>query len=173
MYFVTMVMLPVYTSWFSYTCFPITSPFFNAIPIFPTTLPVPMALSCMAFYYSYGKQQMNLLIYLVETGCLCYYYVLCSKVDPGLLVRVIPMLSYMMEDLNSSVIKRVMTAFMQLYMMAFMVSNTLLCFIIVMIVHMYRRCYVRMAHMLALHLQSLQTHKLLSYKPFYVAGYNP
>ncbi|CAI8045679.1 Symplekin [Geodia barretti] len=42
-----------------------------------------------------------------------------SKTDDGLLVRVIPMLSYMIEDLNSSVVKRVMTAFMQLYMMAF------------------------------------------------------
>ena len=33
------------------------------------------------------------------------------------------MLSYMIEDLNSSVVKRVMTAFMQLYMMAFVVRN--------------------------------------------------
>ena len=33
------------------------------------------------------------------------------------------MLSYMMEDSNSSVIKRVMTAFMQLYMIAFIVST--------------------------------------------------
>ena len=47
-----------------------------------------------------------------------YYY---SKSDHGLLVRVIPMLSYMLEDPNSTVIKRVMTAFMQLYIMAFVV----------------------------------------------------
>ena len=33
------------------------------------------------------------------------------------------MLSYMMEDSHSSVIKRVMTAFMQLYMMAFVVRR--------------------------------------------------
>ena len=50
-------------------------------------------------------------------------YRLHSKTDDGLLVRVIPMLSYMIEDLNSSVVKRVMTAFMQLYMMAFVVRN--------------------------------------------------
>ena len=46
-----------------------------------------------------------------------------SKADPGLLVRVIPMLTYMMEDSHSSVVKRVMTAFMQLYMMAFTVRH--------------------------------------------------
>lgn len=33
------------------------------------------------------------------------------------------MLTYMMEDSHSSVIKRVMTAFMQLYMVAFMVRH--------------------------------------------------
>ena len=40
------------------------------------------------------------------------------------------MLSYMMEDLNSSVIKRVMTALMQLYMMAFMVMYYSICVVI-------------------------------------------
>ena len=60
-----------------------------------------------------------------EQGLYLYsvYVFYCSKSDPGLLVRVVPMLSYMMEDSNSSVIKRVMTAFMQLYMMAFMVCD--------------------------------------------------
>ena len=58
--------------------------------------------------------------------CACVLYVVTgfyfSKKDQGLLVRVIPMLSYMLEDSNTTVIKRVMTAFMQLYMMAFLVS---------------------------------------------------
>ena len=59
--------------------------------------------------------------------CIVYYLYTVngfnfSKKDQGLLVRVIPMLSYMLEDSNTTVIKRVMTSFMQLYMMAFVVS---------------------------------------------------
>ena len=60
--------------------------------------------------------------FIESTWYLCH--AIFSKADPGLLVRVIPMLSYMMEDSNSSVIKRVMTAFMQLYMMALTVCDT-------------------------------------------------
>jgi len=40
------------------------------------------------------------------------------KSDPGLLVRVIPMLPYLMEDTNTTVIKRVVVCVMQLYKLA-------------------------------------------------------
>jgi len=44
-----------------------------------------------------------------------------SKSDPGLLVRVIPMLPYLMEDKNATVIKRVVVCIMQLYKLTLVV----------------------------------------------------
>ena len=55
---------------------------------------------------------------------------LSSKADSGLLVRVIPMLNYMMEDTNTNVIKRVMTCVVQLYKLALMV------FMIITLLHL-------------------------------------
>ena len=48
-----------------------------------------------------------------------------SKKDSGLLVRVIPLLSFMVDDDNSSVVKRFMTCVMQLYRPALMVGGEL------------------------------------------------
>lgn len=46
-----------------------------------------------------------------------------SKSDPGLLVRVIPMLPYLMEDKNATVIKRVVVCIMQLYKLTLVVRT--------------------------------------------------
>ena len=50
----------------------------------------------------------------LRIACLCY----CSKKDSHLLVRAIPMLRYILSDRNSSVQKRVIVCFMQLYKIA-------------------------------------------------------
>ncbi len=53
---------------------------------------------------------------------------LCSKADSGMLVRVIPMLSYMMDDNSVNVIKRLLVCIVQLYKIALIVSC---------VIHMY------------------------------------
>ena len=47
----------------------------------------------------------------------------CSKSDPGLLVRVIPILNYMLEDDSTVVIKRVLASVIQIYKLALLVNE--------------------------------------------------
>ena len=47
---------------------------------------------------------------------------LLSKVDPGLVLRVIPFLSYMMDDPSINVIKRLLVCVLHVYKLAFIVS---------------------------------------------------
>ena len=49
----------------------------------------------------------------------------CSKVDPGLVLRVIPLLSYMMDDPSINVIKRLLVCVLHVYKHAFIVSSWL------------------------------------------------
>ena len=46
-----------------------------------------------------------------------------SKVDPGLVLRVIPLLSYMMDDTSINVIKRLLVCVLHVYRLAFVVSQ--------------------------------------------------
>ena len=47
---------------------------------------------------------------------------LLSKVDPGLVLRVIPFLSYMMDDPSINVIKRLLVCVLHVYKLAIIVS---------------------------------------------------
>ena len=47
---------------------------------------------------------------------------LYSKTDPGLVVRVIPMVSYMMDDSSTNVIKKLLVCIMHVYRLALIVS---------------------------------------------------
>ena len=46
----------------------------------------------------------------------------CSKTDSGLLVRVIPIFAYMLEDQSTVVIKRLLASVIQIYRLALLVS---------------------------------------------------
>ena len=52
------------------------------------------------------------------------YAVHCSKTDAGMIVRVIPMVPFMMEDINTNVIKRLLVCIVQLYKQAFAVRDS-------------------------------------------------
>ena len=49
----------------------------------------------------------------------------CSKRDPVLLIRVVPILSYMMDDQSSVVIKRLLASVIQIYRLSLVVSQSL------------------------------------------------